>query len=71
MFKPTIQLSLAKNKKPSTDASPESKTALDYAEIAMDVSSKILYGATVVLASYIVLDTLRQVVVNNTNPANK
>jgi hypothetical protein len=71
MFKPTIQLSLAKNKKPSKDASPEpTKTVTDYAEIAMDVASKAVFGATCVLAAYIVLDTARQVVVNKTNPSN-
>lgn len=71
MFKPTIQLSLAKNKKASKDApQPESKTALDYAELAMDVSSKILFGATCAIAAYVVLDTARQVIVNKTNPSN-
>lgn len=68
MFNRSLKVSVVKDKKASKDASPESKTALDYAEIAMDVTSKVVYGATCVLAAYIVLDTARQVIVNKTSP---
>lgn len=71
MFKPTLTVAFAKNKKPSKDASPEpTKTALDYVDTVTDIAAKAVFGATCVLAAYIVLDTARQVIVNKTNPSN-
>lgn len=71
MFKPTLTVAFAKNKKPSKVTSPEpTKTALDYAEIAMDVFAKVGFGVACTIATYVVLDTARQVIVNQTNPSN-
>jgi hypothetical protein len=59
MFKRTVQVSVVKNKK-SEETQPESKSFIDHVDTITEVGAKVVYGAVVVLATYIVLDTVRQ-----------
>lgn len=54
---------LVKNKKPAEETQTETKTLADYVPIMTEVGKKVVIGTVVVLGSYIVLDTLRQVTV--------
>jgi hypothetical protein len=54
---------LVKNKKPAEEAQTKTKTLSDYIPEITEVGKKAVIGTVVVLASYIVLDTLRQVTV--------
>lgn len=70
MFKNrTVQVTFPKNTKPD-EAQPETKTLADYVPMITEVGKKAVIGAVVIVGSYIVLDTLRQVTVNNTKPRN-
>lgn len=53
---------LVKNKKP-LEETPSEKTLADYVPIMTEVGKKVVIGTVVILGSYIVLDTLRQVTV--------
>jgi hypothetical protein len=66
----TIQVSFPKNKKASEETQTETKTLIDYADTITEVGAKVVFGAVVVLASYIVLDTLRQVAVETVKNHN-
>lgn len=54
---------LVKNKKPSEETQTETRTLADYVPTMTEVGKKAVIGAVVVIGSYIVLDTLRQVTV--------
>lgn len=59
----TIQVSFPKNKKVSEETQPESKSFIDHVDTITEVGAKAVFGAVVVLGTWIVLDTLRQVAV--------
>lgn len=54
---------LVKNKKPSEATQTENKTLADYVPIMTEVGKKVVISTVIVIGSYIVLDTLRQVTV--------
>lgn len=70
--KRAIQVSLVKDKKTSEKAADSTPTPTieDYVQTAREVGKDVVIGAAVLIGSYIVLDTLRQVVVNNTKPSS-
>lgn len=41
---------------------------MEYMQFARTYTKELVIGAAVVVGSYVVLDTLRQIAVNNTNP---
>lgn len=53
---------LVKDKKPLDPAQPK-KTLEDYVPTITEVGKKLVLGTVVVIGSYVVLDTLRQVTV--------
>lgn len=63
MFNRSIKLSFVKDKKPSQETQPETKTLIDHVDTITEVGAKVVFGAVVVLGSYLILDTVRQVTV--------
>jgi hypothetical protein len=70
MFNRSVKVSLVKDKKTSDEAanSTPTLTTEDYVRIARSVGKDVVVATAVLVGGYIALDTLRQVIVNNTNP---
>lgn len=61
--KRAIQVSFVKDKKVSEETQTESKSFIDHVDTITEVGAKVVFGAVVVLGSWIVLDTVRQTTV--------
>lgn len=71
MFKRrTIQVSFPKSNGTSDEAANSTPTLSteDIVQIARSLGKDVVVATVVLVGSYIIADTLRQVIVNNTNP---
>lgn len=64
MFNRTLQVKLAKPTKVDNPDSPAARPLEDYVQIAQQSYKELAKGAALIVASYVVLDTLRQISVN-------
>lgn len=65
MFNRSLQMKFVKTPKTAKVAeAPTDTTQTDYMQIARKTAKDVAVGAIAIVATYVVLDTLRQVVVN-------